>query len=97
MALTRNYKHTIVERTRRDPEFAQLLLEEAPSMTGTFTRFDAAIYLKTPEEMTPYLDACFDEDDGDGVLVRAALDDIARAKDMTPIALDADGDQLNVD
>ncbi|MCI0994063.1 hypothetical protein [Pseudomonas corrugata] len=47
--------------------------------------------------MTAYLDACFDEDDGDGVLVRAALDDIARAKDMTPIALDADGDQLNVD
>ncbi|SFG52143.1 addiction module antidote protein [Pseudomonas sp. NFACC45] len=58
-------------------------------MTEEFTRFDAAAYLKTPEEMAAYLDACFEEDAGDGVLVRAALNDIARAKGMTQIARDA--------
>jgi len=58
-------------------------------MTEEFTRFDAATYLKKPEEMAAYLDACFEEDAGDGVLVRAALNDIARAKGMTQIARDA--------
>ncbi|EJM64243.1 putative addiction module antidote protein [Pseudomonas sp. GM50] len=58
-------------------------------MAEQFTRFDAAEFLKTPEEMAAYLDACFEEDTGDGVLIRAALNDIARAKGMTQIARDA--------
>jgi probable addiction module antidote protein len=58
-------------------------------MTEHFSRFDAAEFLKTPEEMAAYLDACFEEDAGDGVLIRAALNDIARAKGMTQIARDA--------
>ncbi|WP_347903766.1 addiction module antidote protein [Pseudomonas purpurea] len=58
-------------------------------MTEQFTRFDAAEFLKTPAEMAAYLDACFDEDAGDGVLVRAALNDIARAKGMTQVAREA--------
>ncbi|MNR27779.1 hypothetical protein D3C85_1450660 [compost metagenome] len=49
-------------------------------MTEQFTRFDAAKFLKTPEEMAAYLDACFEEDTGDGVLIRAALNDIARER-----------------
>ena len=57
-------------------------------MTEQFTRFDSADYLKTPEEMAGYLDACFEEDPGDGSLIRAALNDIARAKGMTQIARD---------
>jgi probable addiction module antidote protein len=52
------------------------------------TRFDAAEHLKTPQEMVAYLDACFDEDAGDGVLIRAALNDIARARGMTQVARD---------
>ncbi|BAQ78540.1 MULTISPECIES: addiction module antidote protein [Pseudomonas] len=52
------------------------------------TRFDAAEYLKTPEDMVAYLDACFEEDTGDGKLIRAALNDIARARGMTQIARD---------
>lgn len=55
-------------------------------MTEQFSRFDAAEYLKTPEDMAAYLDACFEEDAGDGALIRAALNDIARAKGMTQIA-----------
>lgn len=58
-------------------------------MTEPFSRFDAADYLKTPTEMAAYLDACFEEDAGDGVLIRAALNDIARAKGMTQVAREA--------
>lgn len=32
MALTRSYKHTINERTRQDPAFAQSLLDEAATL-----------------------------------------------------------------
>ncbi|MGE8097544.1 MULTISPECIES: addiction module antidote protein [Pseudomonas] len=58
-------------------------------MAEQFTRFDAADFLKTPEEMAAYLDACFEEDAGDGALIRAALNDIARAQGMTQVARDA--------
>lgn len=55
-------------------------------MTEQFTRFDTADYLKTPSEMAAYLDACFEEDPGDGSLIRAALNDIARAQGMSRIS-----------
>lgn len=58
-------------------------------MSQEITRFDAAEYLKTPEDMAQYLDACLEEDSGDGALVRAALNDIARAYGMTQIARDS--------
>jgi probable addiction module antidote protein len=57
-------------------------------MNKDITRFDTAGYLKTPEDMAHYLDACLEEDAGDGALVRAALNDIARAYGMTQIARD---------
>lgn len=57
-------------------------------MTEKFTRWDAADYLDTEEDMALYLDACLDEDPGDGSLVRAALNDIARARGMTQLARD---------
>ncbi|QIH05957.1 MULTISPECIES: addiction module antidote protein [unclassified Pseudomonas] len=57
-------------------------------MRTPVTRFDAADYLETPQDMVAYLDACFEEDAGDGVLIRAALNDIARARGMTQIARD---------
>jgi probable addiction module antidote protein len=55
-------------------------------MKEEFKPFDAAEYLETPEDMAVYLDACLDEDAGDGVLVRKALGNIARAYGMTQIA-----------
>ena len=57
-------------------------------MTEQFTRFDTADYLKTPSEMAAYLDACFEEDPGDGSLIRAALNDIARAQGMSQTSRD---------
>jgi len=57
-------------------------------MAEKFSRWDAADYLDTEEDMALYLDACLDEDPGDGSLIRAALGDIARARGMTQLALD---------
>jgi probable addiction module antidote protein len=50
------------------------------------TRFDVARHLRTPEEMSAYLDACIDESNGDAAFVAKALGDIARAKGMTEVA-----------
>lgn len=57
-------------------------------MAEKFTRWDPVDYLDSEEDMALYLDACLDEDPGDGTLVRAALNDIARAKGMTQLARD---------
>jgi len=57
-------------------------------MVEKFTRWDATDYLKTEEDMALYLDACLDEDSGDGRLIRAALNDIARARGMSRLARD---------
>ncbi|MBK7001872.1 MAG: putative addiction module antidote protein [Rhodoferax sp.] len=57
-------------------------------MPEGFSRWDSAEMLKTEEDMQLYLQACLDEDDGDGRLVRAALGDIARARGMSQLARD---------
>jgi probable addiction module antidote protein len=53
------------------------------------TRYDVAEHLRTPEEMAAYLEACFEEAEGDAALITKALGDIARAKGMTQVARDA--------
>ena len=53
------------------------------------TRYDVAEHLRTPEEMAAYLEACFEEADGDAAFIAKALGDIARAKGMTQVARDA--------
>lgn len=50
------------------------------------TRFDATEHLRTPEEMAAYLEACFEESDGDAVFIAKTLGDIARAKGMAQVA-----------
>lgn len=55
-------------------------------MAEKFTRYDPAEYLKTDEDAALYLDACLEEDPGDGSLVRGALNAIARARGMTHLA-----------
>ena len=49
-------------------------------MAERFTRWYAADYLKNEEDIVLYLDACLDEDAGGGGLIRAARNDIARAR-----------------
>jgi probable addiction module antidote protein len=55
-------------------------------MRETFSRWDAAEYLNTDEDIAQYLDACIRDDAGDGRLIQAALGDIARARNMTELA-----------
>ncbi len=58
-------------------------------MTETFGRWDAAEHLRTPEDARLYLQACADEDPGDGSLIRAALNDVARSGNMARLAREA--------
>ncbi len=58
-------------------------------MPEEFTRWDVTERLQSKEEVTLYLEACTEEDPGDGSLVRAALNDIARAQNMSHLAREA--------
>ena len=58
-------------------------------MAEKFTRWDPVDSLKAEEDIALYLDACLEEDAGDGKLVRAALNDVARARGMSQLARDA--------
>ncbi|MCB1630281.1 MAG: putative addiction module antidote protein [Pseudomonadales bacterium] len=58
-------------------------------MAEKFTRWDPVDYLQTDEAAVLYLEACMDDDPGDGSLIRAALNDIARARGMTQLARDS--------
>lgn len=57
-------------------------------MTEIFSRYDTADYLSTKDDMQGYLDACLAQDAGDGLLIQAALGDIARAQNMSQLARD---------
>ena len=58
-------------------------------MTETFTRLECR---RAPahghEDARLYLQACTEEDPGDGSLIRAALNDVARAGNMSKLASD---------
>lgn len=53
------------------------------------TLWDAIDYLDTEEDMALYLDACMEEDTGDGTLILTALNNIARAKGISRLAENA--------
>jgi probable addiction module antidote protein len=53
------------------------------------TRYDVAEHLRTPKEMAAYLQACFEEANGDAAFIAKALGDVARAKGMSQVARDA--------
>lgn len=55
-------------------------------MNIKLSKWDAVDHLNSEEEMNLYLEACFEEDPGDGSLIRAALGDIARARGMAQLA-----------
>ncbi len=52
----------------------------------TFSRWDAADYLKSEDDMAAYLQACFEDAHDDPALIAAALGDIARARGMVQLA-----------
>ena len=57
-------------------------------MRESYTRWDVTEHLRTKEDACFYLEAASEEDPGDGSLIRAALNDIARAQSMSRLALD---------
>ena len=58
-------------------------------MAETFTHWDVTEHLQTKEDVRLYLEAAVDEDPGDGSLVRVALNDIARARNMIHLTREA--------
>ncbi|MGH8328094.1 MAG: addiction module antidote protein [Steroidobacteraceae bacterium] len=52
----------------------------------TFSRWDAADYLKSEADMAAYLQACLEESPEDPALLTAALGDIARARGMMQLS-----------
>ena len=57
-------------------------------MTETFTKWDAPEHVRSREDARLYVQACAEEDPGDGSLIRAALNDVARAGNMSRLARD---------
>jgi probable addiction module antidote protein len=57
-------------------------------MGEKFTKYEAADYLKTPEDVATYLELCFEEAQGDPAIIAAALGTAARACGMTQVARD---------
>lgn len=55
-------------------------------MSETFSKWDVKEHLRTLEDARLYLEACAKEDPGDGSLIRAALNDIARSGNMSWLA-----------
>ena len=55
----------------------------------TFTPYDVAEHLRTPEEMAAYIDAWLDEAPDDVAGIAKAFGDVARAKGMSQVAKDA--------
>ena len=51
-----------------------------------FSRWDAADYLKSEDDVAAYLQACIEEAPNDPTLVAAALGDVARARGMVRLA-----------
>lgn len=51
--------------------------------------WDVANYLEKEEDIQAYMEACIEDDPGDGSFIRAALGDIARVRGMSQIARDS--------
>ena len=65
-------------------------------MPEKLTEFDAAEFINTEERARLYLEAAAEEDPGDGSLIRAALNDIARAQNMSRLARNAHLDRAGL-
>ena len=48
--------------------------------------YDPVDYLESKEDYALYLQSCFEDDPGDGSLIKSAILDIAKAKGMAEVA-----------
>ena len=56
-----------------------------------YTKWEVTQHFRTGKDARLYLEACAEEDPGNGSLIRAALSDIARAGNMSLLAREARG------
>ncbi len=57
-------------------------------MTLKLNKWDILDHLKTEEDITLYLEACFEEAGDDSAFIAKALGDIAKARSMSQLAKD---------
>ena len=89
MALTRDFKQTMVERAERDPAFAKALLDALSQFQFLAVEWgDIADYLKTEEGIARCMEAAMEEGGDDANFIAHALGDIARAHNMSQLARD---------
>ncbi len=55
----------------------------------TTIRYNTADHLRSPEEMAAYLEATFEEANGDAAFIAKALGNVARSKGMAKVAREA--------
>ena len=55
-------------------------------MPESYSEFDAAEYIETDQDASLHLELCTELDPGDGSVMRAALNTIARARSMSALA-----------
>ena len=65
-------------------------------MTESYSEFDAAEYIETDQDARLHLELCTELDPGDGSVIRAALNTIARAHNMSALAREAGLDRSNI-
>ena len=58
----------------------------------TFSRWEAADYLKSDTDMVAYIEACLEEAPDDAALLAKALGDVSRARGMMPDWVGEDDD-----
>lgn len=62
------------------------ILAAAIMRKTTTTRYDVADHLRTPAEMAAYVEATFEEANGNAAYIAKALGDVARSKGMAKVA-----------
>ena len=65
-------------------------------MNEKLSEFDAAEYINTEERARLYLEACAEEDPGDGSVIRNGLNVVARAQNMSALAREAGLDRAGL-
>ena len=61
-----------------------------------YSEFDAAEYIETDQDARLHLELCTELDPGDGSVIRAALNTVARARNMSALARETGLDRSNI-
>ena len=65
-------------------------------MPERYSEFDAAEYIETDQDARLHLELCTELDPGDGSVIRAALNTVARARNVSALAREIGLDRSNI-